>query len=845
MPEPLPTEVGKPTARSGAIYRSAEAVCALIETETAHALKPLQKELVSTIALLKVAQEKNDRLIQNTGFLIAQAAAKPLRELKALKAVLEGNGIGFESISGQHTLRFVGDLATVVSEIDEQVKRFIPDSYHAITPSSIVEVLVQCLRECATRLEDAYAKYTNAMVECDRLKTASTKRDEEVEAETSRWKTERDLLENSLTEAQAEIVQLEASLASFRANSQAVVLRFVTAQTESDEWKAKYEDAMMEWDRLKTASAQRNGEVEAESGRNKTERDHLETSLTEAQTEIVNLKASLASLQASAQTESSTWKAQYEALKTERDSLKIMTGTSVAKLATVQADLDLWKGKCLTAEAAKKESDGKSKQLEMKVDKWKTKYRAAQANVKTATDEGGDALTAAMAEVDRWKKRSLATDSERDSVQSDLRDADAKLTAELETSRATNAQWEAKAASWDAERKRHKTQAARNIALVTQLQQEVLRLETRIRAVEEERDRLLPTDNTQATENKDLMAEGEDLLKTEVCGQKKKSPVISSTAPTSISSSKKRSTSSSKAPPSLFIKPLPSLRSIPDKPPFMGPLPTSLLFSASTNATPMSQAPRRYSNPTPTASTSKAPADQSSLAPPRPSVMGFQAGVQVRRGAAKSPATSTTGPRPSGSKSLLHKSAGGQPRAPPPLAADSTGPPAHVVGEARPLVRATPRNKPALAQGPPTPATPPVAAASSSLESNPPRTWTPRADPMPTSKRPTAESASPVVSKRPALSSQSNSSLSATPKSAAEPSLKRSAQSPLLSERTKTPRTSAASATSTTPASRSSFTKPPTPIATPTNPSRVPAPIIAGSGPTLAPNTSMSSLGAS
>jgi chromosome segregation ATPase len=63
-----------------------------------------------------------------------------------------------------------------------------------------------------------------------------------------------------------------------------------------------------------------------------------------------------------------------------------------------------------------------------------------------------------------------------------------KLEADLEAAQTALTDWAAKAAAWDAERNRHKTQTARNSALIGQFQAELTSLKIKLREVEGERD---------------------------------------------------------------------------------------------------------------------------------------------------------------------------------------------------------------------------------------------------------------------------------------------------------------------------------------------------------------------
>ncbi|KAJ7108681.1 hypothetical protein C8R44DRAFT_803343 [Mycena epipterygia] len=745
MPDLSSSSVGKHTARSGAIYNSADLVCALIEEETAAAIKPYQDALNALQQQLKVADDQNIRLVQNTASVFAQSMEQSTKDLDELRAILEENGIGVVSTSGHQVLCFVGDRARLIGQIDKQVKLLVPDpaSYQPITPSSIVKTLLDCLTDCARRLDEAHAAFRQGVKQRDKLTLALTQRNDEVEAETGRWNIQRTQLEDACKEEKERATALLDELTPLREEAQTLTLRVLSARTESNEWKAK-----------------------------------------------------------------------YHALETERDSLKSAVDTHDGKLAAVQADLDGSKAKCLAAEgdlkAANDESDGKLLTMQRELDEWKGKCLAAEAELKTVADEREAKLTAAQADMDTWKARSLTADNERDSAQSALRAAYAKLVEHLDNTKTQLAQWTAKAAAWEVERTRHKNQTARNAALISQLQSTDLpRLKTQLHDVEKERDQLrasLQTENAQAlARNNALVAELEEL-------KKKYSAATTSPRPSS----------------SMFIKarttPL-RTTSIPDKPPSQGaPAETSPRVLASAPVTPMSR--RSFSHPTPSPSLSKTPSEHLE----QPPVVALQAGVSLRRAVsgAAGPFTTAVGTRFStaegskGKPTVLRKPSAPQPRAPPVFTPNATWS-SEVLSKAQPLTRATPRSTPAerlpaaFPSSSPSQPNPHLSMASSTA-----------------SKRSPEDSLSPTISKRPALSLQSNAG--STPKPVTDVSLKRSAPSPLLSELPKVPRT----AETFSPSSRSSFTKPPTVITPPGQPQRVPTPVITPKTPV--PSTSTTTL---
>ncbi|KAJ7461747.1 hypothetical protein B0H11DRAFT_2198605 [Mycena galericulata] len=733
MSEPSAASVGTPTTRSGAIYKNADLLYALVEAETAHAIQPYQEALKDLKQQLDAVTVQNARLTESSKYLVSTSVDNAVKEFDALKATLEENGIGVTAIAGRKTLCFVGERATLISQVDAQVKRFAPNPelYTPISPSSIVEVLAQCLTDCENQLKRVLETEKIILHQREELKRILVRREAEAEAETRRTDAQRTQLETSVREEQTKVTALTNALSVLRTEAQAMSVRNLSARKESDEWKTK-----------------------------------------------------------------------FHAMETERDSLKIAIDTSDGNLVSAQGDLEVWKGRCVAAEAnlktANDESDAKLLSMQTEVDEWKAKCLVAEAELKTVTDEGNDKLAAAQSEVDMWKARSLTADGERDSAQGSLREANAKHAEELDATKSELADWETKNAAWNAERNRHKSQTARNAALITQLKStQIPELEARLLEAEMERDELkasLESENAKAlVQNNALRAELEEMRR----------KVAAPTSPPKLSSPK--------TPSSMFIKPRaqqpPASRPpLPDKPLVQGPLPTSPPWTATTSASPM-QTPQQP------ASSSTAPPAQSpqSLGP----VVGLQGSVPVRRGVVGSPATSTgTTPgqrssagsargRPAG---VLRKASGPQPRAPPVLTPNATGSGEMLIG-AKPIVRMT--RTTSARRDSETPMQP--AESTPQSQSSAPSTR---------SKRSAEDaSSSPSVSKRPALSSQSNTSLTSTPKPVPESSLKRSAPSPLPSERSKVPRISEPLASS-----RSSFTKPPTVIPMPSQPRRTATP---------------------
>ncbi|KAJ7689405.1 hypothetical protein B0H17DRAFT_636797 [Mycena rosella] len=249
-----------------------------------------------------------------------------------------------------------------------------------------------------------------------------------------------------------------------------------------DEAQNGRSSAVEERDELDRALAQRKAEWDAERTQLEStfqeERDKAVHELNSFRSEAQTLNVRLLS----ARTESNMWKAKSENMETERDSLK----TAIETNDGVQAELDVWKAKFLAVEgdikAATDESNGKLRSLQAQADGWKVKFLAAMAVVKAATDD----KSAADAEVEAWKGRALDAGNALEAEKT-------RMTGYLDASRAELAQWESKAASWQTERTRHKTQAARNAALITQLQATSTNLEGQLRDAETERSQLKAT----------------------------------------------------------------------------------------------------------------------------------------------------------------------------------------------------------------------------------------------------------------------------------------------------------------------------------------------------------------
>lgn len=211
---------------------------------------------------------------------------------------------------------------------------------------------------------------------------------------------------------------------------------------------------------------------------------------------------------------SKDWETKYHALATACDSMRTAIDTNDGKLVSVQADLDLWKAKCLAAAAdvktTKDERDAKLKIIQAEVDGWRTNYFDA---LRTATDERGKTLAMAQSEVDAWKVRSLTADNERDSAQRALLDVRAELAEQANATQTELAQWTAKATAWDAERNRHKIQAACNATLISQLQSNFPNLESKLRNADTELERLKTALQESNAQNNALVTALEELKK--------------------------------------------------------------------------------------------------------------------------------------------------------------------------------------------------------------------------------------------------------------------------------------------------------------------------------------------
>jgi predicted nucleic acid-binding Zn-ribbon protein len=308
--------------------------------------------------------------------------------------------------------------------------------------------------------------------------------------------------------------------------------------------------------------------------------------------------------------------------------LKLAQDKNEEDLGKVQGEVDEWKNKFHAAEAklttATNQSNATLRTTQAELDDWKDKCLALEAELKIEAEKMRVDLETVQSEMETWKTRSLAAEVERDSAQTALRDATAQIPSDADTAKTDLAAWEAKATAWDAERKRHKNQTARNAALISQFQVDVPKLEAKLHDAESERDKLketLQAENTQAlAKNNALTAELEELKKM----------YAAQAAPTSPS----------KASSSIFIKRMcivlnansygaehmcvvarqqPLRTPLPEKPPSQtSPSSASPRVPASTIASPIALGALRrksFSTPSASASSSSAPPPERTFLP--------------------------------------------------------------------------------------------------------------------------------------------------------------------------------------------------------------------------------------
>ncbi|KAJ7666011.1 hypothetical protein DFH06DRAFT_264979 [Mycena polygramma] len=483
MADPSPAPVGKVTARSGAIYNSADLLYELIEAETAYAIKPYQDLVQALQRKLDTCKGALDEL-QQAGNRIEQGSAQPEieAELNAIKSALADSGLGIAS----GALCFVGERAAVVSIIGDELKRLAPNpnTFAPITPASVVHVLVQGFADCKQKLEEDHKRY-------DDLKKTLVLQEAREAAEGKQ-------LKQSLKEEQDKVAALTRALALLRAQATEQVATLtesvdtltntvttlesdaLSARTESDEWKAKYEAIEAERDSLKTALETSEGKLASALAHGTT----LEVAAEAAK------KESDGKLQ-TAREELDEWRTNCIAAEAE---LKTAKDEGAATLAALQSEVDTWKARSGTAESDLKTATDEGAvtlaAVRSEVEIWKARSVTAEADLKTSKDDGAAALAAVHSEVETWKTRSGIAEGERDSTQSELQAANTKLTEHLDTAKTGLAEWTAKAAAWDAERTRHKSQTERNASLITRLQSELAKLKAKLESLETERDQL-------------------------------------------------------------------------------------------------------------------------------------------------------------------------------------------------------------------------------------------------------------------------------------------------------------------------------------------------------------------
>ncbi|KAF7351347.1 hypothetical protein MSAN_01566200 [Mycena sanguinolenta] len=610
MAETLPAS-RKPTARSGAIYTSADLLSKLIESEIAHATKPYQNALD---ALQRKLQAQNKASVDQSTAV----------ELCALKAALEDSGLALvqSDAGGRPTLDFIGESGKLLALLSSGMKRLSPDEgLPPITPATIVKVLVEGFADYQRQIEEAHKQHPGVLATNIDLKKQLDQRDAAAKAEAVRRDAERTQLEGEVLEKQKKVSALTNAVTALRDQTQSLTVGIVSARAESKDWKAK-----------------------------------------------------------------------HHAVETERDALKLSFNATEGDLASSRSDLDLWKSKCLAAQADLKtlrDGERNLRALQAEGEKWRTKCLQLEADLKTATeekekglanaqlemnkltakglanianvkktmegiknarDESNEKLRASRAEVDEWKRKFLlaqanlnVAEDEKNSLanlQTSLQKDKTKLEEDLKAAKTELADWTAKAVAWDTERKQRESQTIPTSTLISQPRSEVPELRTKLQEVEMERDSLKAAqeaDNALALANNNLlMAELEDL-------RKKHNPVVATGAPKTSSS--------------MFIKSrqAPARTGLPDKPSQMPPPIASQHPSTPIIAVPI--APRRTaSSPSATATTSKAP-DQSSSPSSTPTpalgrVVGLNGRVSVRNNATvsssspiSSPVTSSA-PRP-------------------------------------------------------------------------------------------------------------------------------------------------------------------------------------------------------
>ncbi|KAJ6487776.1 hypothetical protein C8R45DRAFT_994285 [Mycena sanguinolenta] len=629
MAESLPAS-RTPTARSGAIYTSADLLSKLIESETAHAIKPYQDAL--DVLQRRLEAQNNASVDQST------------LELSALKAALEDSGLALvqSDAEGRSTLDFIGESGKLVAFLSAGMQRLSPNekSPH-ITPATIVNVLVEGFTDCQRRLDEAYQQHPSVLQENADLKKLLEHQDAAAKAAAA-------LLAGDVLKEQRKVSALAIGMTALRDQAQSLTASVVAARADSDDWKAKCEAAEAERDALKLLLSTTKGNLVSA----RSDLEIWKSKCLEAEADLKTSKDSEGNLR-TVQAEGEKWKT--KCLQLEAD-LKVVTEEKKQELANFRSELNDRTGKNLAAIAnhkkemdeikkARDESNQKLRTSRAEVDEWKGKFLLAEANLKVAEDEkNASAHLQTFPQEDRMK------------LEEDLKAAKTELT-----------DWEAKAVAWDTERNQCASQIARASTLISQFRSEVSNLKTRSQELEMERDSLKAAreaDNALAFANKNaLVAELEDL-------RKKHNPVA---------------TAAPKASSSMFIKSRPAAArtvlpnkpsSLPEKPSQLPPPIAPPHPAAPILATPF--APRRVvSSSSATTSTLKTPDQSSSPASTPTDHVGCLNGrVSIRKNVAasssipiSSPVTSTA-PRPpmsaSGSNSKTV-----DPRKPPRLAQSS------------------------------------------------------------------------------------------------------------------------------------------------------------------------------
>ncbi|KAJ7247895.1 hypothetical protein B0H12DRAFT_733747 [Mycena haematopus] len=404
MAEALPAP-GKPTARSTAIYRNAELLYKLIESETAQAIKPYQDALDALQRQLNVAHNNN-------------APSIIAAELSALKAALEDSGLALvpSDGGGRPTLDFTGESGKLVSLLAANINRLSSNPEREkslpITPATIVKVLVEGFADCQRRLDEAH---TRALAETASLKKQLEERD-----------AERTQLVEGILAEQRKVTALSIAAGRLQTQAQSLTARVMSARADSEGWKGKYSAAETERDALKRSLSTTQETLACA----RTDLDMWKYKCATSKDDSANLRLS--------QAEVDSWKTKCLQIEAE---LKTAREEKERGLAQLQSDLDERTAAEADLKKARDESDAKLSTLQTEVGRWRTKFlqveaalKTALANLKTAQDEKNLHATA---------QATLLANTTR------LEDA-------LKTANTELADWTAKAAAWDTEGKRHK-----------------------------------------------------------------------------------------------------------------------------------------------------------------------------------------------------------------------------------------------------------------------------------------------------------------------------------------------------------------------------------------------------